>query len=57
MVTLYRWLSYILFVCMQYAVFSEFRSSIFFLIYSEMPLWLFGIQEPGLTGKYHLSLV
>jgi len=43
-------------ICL-YAVFSEFRSSIFFFIYSEMPLWLFDIQEPGLTGKYHLSSV
>jgi len=53
MVTLYHWPSNILFVRMQYAVFSEFRNSFFFFIYLQMPLWLYDIQEPGLTGKYN----
>jgi len=44
MVTLYHMLSNILFVCMEYAVFSEFRNDIVFFIYLEMLLWLFDIQ-------------
>jgi len=44
-------------ICL-YAVCSFFwiRKQYLFL-YSEMPLWLFDIQEPDLTGKYNLSSV